>query len=282
MREITIDVELGPGEPLNITPYSDVHFDSRDHDTGWAKHYAKRAKLPNARFLNLGDFGNLVMPRDMKRHTPSAPRAEYAERDDYLNLWLEQVEQAVSANGATWDLWCLGNHETSVIKHHSIDVAAIIAERLGINYGSYSGHLFYRIKRKGTKDARVFHILYHHGAWGGVVVEGKSGAMRWALDQGGWHMMIYGHNHRLSSTARPYWEPGPIRSHSFTRFITNAGTWQKTLSREGSPDYAEQRGLPLAPIGTPLIKVWYEKGHNAAMTLHYSVEMESWVSQNER
>ena len=283
MREITVEVELGPNEPMYITPYSDVHFDSRDHDTGWSKHYAKRAALPNSHFLNLGDFGNLVMPRDMKRHTPSTPRDGYAERDDYINKFLYDVEHAIKKEPATWDLWCLGNHEVSVLKHHSIDVASLIADRLGVNYGSYSGHLYYRIIPKGRKkDTRLLHILYHHGAWGGVVVEGRAGAMRWALDQGGWHIMVYGHNHRLSSTARPYWQSGPIKSQSFTRFFVNTGTWQKTLSREGSPDYAEQRGLPMSPIGTPLIKVWFERHNTRNTELHYSVETESWVAAHER
>ena len=273
-----IDVELAPDEPMHITPYSDVHWDSRDCDrTGWLGHYKHRASLPNARFINNGDFNNLVMPRDLKRHVPSASQEAYGARDDYINHCLDDTIEAVqSVPNATWDMWGMGNHEYSALKFHNVDIPALICNRLGIYYGTYSGRLFYRIHRRGVpKHTALFKLLYHHGAWGGQVIKGFGGAYRWAMPLGSWHVFCYGHNHSENIHKEPFWDTLDDGTPKvFNRYFINTGGWAKSLSRDGQPpDYAEIAGHPITTTGTPLIKVWYErKRPNFNMELRWAVE----------
>ena len=283
MQKTWVDIDLAPGEPLHIIPYSDVHLDSRDCDReGWLKHYRKAAALPNARFISIGDMNNLVMSKDVKRHTPSAPREELAARDDYINAVLDDTEKAVrSVPGACWDLWGMGNHEYSVLKFHGFDLSRAMAERLKCAYGTYSGRLFYRIHRPGSRADNVcFKILYHHGAWGGSLIEGYGGAQRFAGPMGRWNVFLYGHNHAESVRKKPYWDVSDKGGDvTWTQYYVNTGAWLKSLSREGQPpDYAEVHGYPILAMDTPIIKVWYErvqtagKQHgNQRMVLHYTV-----------
>lgn len=276
-----VDVTLSAGEPLHITPYSDVHWDSRDCDrAGWLKHYKERARLPNSRFINIGDFNNLVMPRDMKRHMPSASQEKYGAKDDYVGMALNDTEEALrSVPEARWDLWGMGNHEYSALKFHSVDFCRLVCERMGYSYGTYSGRVYYRIKRRGcgrSNGTVMFRLLYHHGAWGGAVIKGYGGAYRWAMPMGAWHVFVYGHNHSENLHKEVYWDVHDDgASRVYNRHFVNTGTWAKSLSREGqAPDYAEVAGHPPTTIGTPLIRVWFDRpGHAGKRTdLHWTVE----------
>ncbi len=278
-----VDVTLQQEEPLHIFPFSDVHLDSRDCDRdGFLADYKRAASFPNARFLNLGDFNNLVMPGDLKRHTASVPAKQYTAEDDYLGIALRDMEKVIaSVPEARWDLWGMGNHEHETLKRHHLDLPRLFAEGHGLNVGTYCGRLFYRIRRPGSRDARVFKVLYHHGAWGGAVIKGLGGAQRWAAQLGSWHVMMYGHNHAEQIRKEAFWDADDLgRQSVINRHFLNTGTYQKSLGRAGEPpDYAERAGHPITTIGAPYCRVWYTReGKTKAMRLHWECISKGGVS----
>ena len=274
------ELVLDPEEPVHIIPFSDVHLDSRDCDReGWKSDYKRAAKLHNARFLNLGDFNNLVLPSDLKRHTPETPDQRYSAVDYYINLCLQDTEEALdTVPGAVWDLWCMGNHEQAALKHHHFNLPMEIARRRNLSYGTYSGRLWYQVKRKGSNSGgTTFRILYHHGAWTSQATKGvPPSAQRFASRMGGWHIFVYGHNHQENVSPDQYWDVADRGNETiFKRHYVNTGTYLKTLSRHGeSPDYAEIRGYPITTIGVPIIKLWYDrnqKGGRDVISLQWDV-----------
>ena len=261
MRDnLRFDVTLAPDEPFYITPVFDVHLDSRECDReGFRKMLDARAALPNHRFFGGGDLCNLVMPRDLKRHRPSVPAPGYGERDDYINALIEDTMQFITRGGARWDWIGLGNHEDEAIKRHSVDVVRILCDKAGVEYGSYSGWARYVIgRRTNPKNKISFTLLYHHGAWGGVVIKGMGGAWRWASRYNPWNVFCFGHGHQSASV----WEPCITRNqqdgvHVYNQCVVQCGTWAKSYNRNGEPpDYAERAGMPPTIIASPLIKVW--------------------------
>ena len=283
MQLTWVDVELDEDEPFHITPFSDIHLDSRDCDrNGFLRDYKKAAKLHNAHFCNFGDFHNVIVSSDLKRYTPSASAEGYAETDDFMNKCLDDAEDVVrTVPDAKWDIWGEGNHEFEALKRHHLNLPLAFCKRMGFRYGTYSGRVWYRIKRKGGgKDRRVFKLLYHHGAWGGKKIQGYGGAFDWAMPMGGWHVFCYGHNHYESIRPSQYWDINDQGNETLIkRLFVNTGTYNKSLSRNGqAADYAEKAGYPLATLGCPTIKVWFERtGPNHVMRLRWQAWSEGGV-----
>ena len=184
--------------------------------------------------------------------------------DYYINLCLQDTEEALDVvSGATWDLWGMGNHEQSALKYHHFNIPMEIARRRNISYGTYSGRLWYRLRRRGSKTYQTLRVLYHHGAWTSQATKGvPPAAQRFASRMGGWHIFVYGHNHQENISPDQYWDVDDNGNEIiYKRHYVNTGTYLKTLSRNGeSPDYAEMRGYPITTIGVPIIKAWFSRG----------------------
>ena len=120
-----------------------------------------------------------------------------------------------------------------------------------------------------------FSILWHHGAWGGEVLQGLGGAERFAFKiRYPWDVFCFGHNHKTNTrfydmidfTQRGNQIYAPVA-------IIGCGTYLKTLSGDDQPDYAEQRGYPPVHLGSPLIniKVLSDPDKNSGRYLRWRV-----------
>lgn len=240
-----------PFEDINLTVYSDLHLDAESCSIRTLKeHMERRAALPNAQFVLIGDAGNWIIPRDEKRFTPSVPLAQLAARDDYVNQAIKYHYEVLK--GYPWVFCGIGNHELSMLKYHSIDVGSMLCEALGVPCGWYSG--FARLRFGGES---AFNLLYHHGFSSGQATKGVPLAVaRWATQHEGWDVCVFGHNHKLCvvpETVIHMTERRQIKHRD--RYYINTGTFQRHERQGGPPDYGEIRGFPPTVLGAPLIKI---------------------------
>jgi len=257
-RVTTIDIELESSEPFYITPLSDLHIESSAFDLeGFRKMMRERAKLPNHRAIVIGDVMDLVVPRDLKRWTPSVQDSTLAGEDAWLNKGMDLAIERLTEFNTQYDLVTPGNHEYEFQKRHGFDVTSALARDLKCARGGYSGILRYRIHIKGNKrGGQLFTIVYHHGAWGGQS-KGIIPARRWFTTWDKWNIALWGHNHQTLVTPESRFKVlknGNIREYPV--YFINTGSWVKSYSDNAAhTNYAEKAGYIPTIRATPLIKV---------------------------
>lgn len=265
MEGLIFDIPCKMGETHNLTVYSDLHDDARECAHKVLKaHMDKRAALPNARFFGIGDIGNFVMPGPDRRHTPSTPVRDLADKDEYIDEEIKRQFQMYRLY--PWMAMGVGNHCTSVINHHHTNPIRRLVEALNtdksrskvpIQYAGYSGFARFRFHDgKGAGAKCVFNIMYHHGNWGGHIQKGLGGAKRWSSTHEPWDVMVYGHNHQLHCHQEPRLSmntSGKIVDRNI--YIVNTGTFLRGQTQGGNPAYSEIKGYAPVSLAAPLIKI---------------------------
>lgn len=259
------------GEPHHLTVYSDLHSDSASANHKLIKeHMDRRADMQNAHFVGIGDIGNYVMPRDLRRFKASEPRKELQGIDDYID---KAVDLQIEELGAyPWRMLGMGNHCQSVLDHHLTNPMARLCRKLGVRFGGFSGFLRIRFRRRTpTKKVavvgNVLTILYHHGAWGGRVIKGFGGARDYARHFEGWDVFCYGHNHQLTVHHEPMIgldQNGNITKRSV--YYCNTGTFLESYEH-GRTTYGEVRGYPPVVLSAPLIRVVPHKNNKVEVAI---------------
>ena len=259
-RVSTINIDLKKGEPLHISPVSDLHLESASCDLeGFQKLMRERNRLPNHRVFLLGDTFDLVVPRDLRRFIPSSQSEDLHGRDDWAAAALEKAAEILSEDDTKYDLITPGNHEYEFMKRHGFDMTSVLAHQLRCQRGGYFGVLRYRMNTKKRDRARLFNILYHHGAWGGRVAKGFSGARDWARRFEGWDVFTYGHNHETHVHREVRMRAKGSELIEKTVHIVNTSSWVHTFHKDGKKvSYAEKAGYAPTARHTPLLKVWLE------------------------
>lgn len=256
MEGLILDINCKLGETHNLTVYSDLHDDAREcADKILREHMTRRAALPNAHFAGIGDIANFIMPGPDRRHTPSTPIRELADRDAYIDEEIKRQTEIYKSY--PWLFMGMGNHCSAVLQHHFTNPVARLCENLNIPFGGYSGFARLRFNDGTGAGARcTFTLLYHHGAWGGQIIKGLGGAKRWAYAHEGWDAAVYGHNHACHVHQEPMLRMtsgGKIEHRDV--FIVNTGTFLRGATQGGSPAYSEIRGYPPVSLAAPLIKI---------------------------
>ena len=162
------------GEPLGITLMSDLHIDSAHTDLSAIRRELDEARENGDRVLINGDVFDAILPSDRKRYTPVASRPELRGRIDVLNASIELAHDLLLPYADLIDMIGIGNHEASMEKHHSVDMVALLVDKLNaakgadINYGGYTGFVEYVVPLSGSSRRLV--IYYHHGGGGAAAV----------------------------------------------------------------------------------------------------------------
>lgn len=255
-RIVTKRVSLNAEEPLYITALSDLHLDSnlaaRDELSRILK---SRASLPNHRVVIIGDLFDFILPSDRKRFLPNKLKNNV---DDILNSILEDGVEFLKGIGVKYDLVSVGNHEHSVLKHHYFDVIKHVAKEIGADYGGYYGVLDYEIDYSGSRGR--FRIVYHHGAWTGIVNSAVGAAKRYFMWWPDWDVALFGHSHDpfVKPEVRPRIVKTKNRSHIEMKkcFIVNCGSFVSSSSDKSEiTTFADLRGYPEKQKTAPLICV---------------------------
>ena len=271
MQATIIDIHLKSfDEEINISPFSDIHFDSPECDIKKFHKIAKRrSALQNSVFVAPGDVFNSVLPCDIKRYQPTCLRPGSYTADNLLDHMVDQAVDEIG--GYPWVMFCQGNHEHSIVKNHYVDLTRNLARRVKCPTftkvvggdgnavdGGYSGFIrlrFWdrsRLKNKSNGPRASIDMAYHHGAWGGQG-GGIIGARRWATTMQGARVYLFGHNHR--TIVDPFEvmrvnQTGRIVSES--AYVVMCGTYLNTFG-DGKTTYSEKGGFAPVSTGTPLI-----------------------------
>lgn len=162
---------------------SDLHIGANNVDHDWIKRELEDAREHGDRILLNGDIFDLILPVDHKRFQPDALHPRLRGRRDILNAALEWGAELLSPYTDLIDMIGIGNHETAVEKHHTMDVVLMLVDKLNshakdghvVHYGGYTGYVCYQLARTfrksgGPGDCRRLVIYYHHGSGGSAPV----------------------------------------------------------------------------------------------------------------
>lgn len=241
-----IPVEMAGRSEFGLTLMSDLHIGAASIDYSRIKEDLERAKSHGDYILFGGDVFDLILPADSKRYNPTAVHPRIRKREDGVNA---VVDWAVELFAPYADRICflgIGNHETSSIKHGSVDAVALLRQRLqavapsnhSIFYGGYGSFITFQISRSCS-----YTVFYWHGAGrGGSLQAGITDFSR-KLWIEGVDAFWFGHHHSsLSAKIHRITTPEIGTSHTPTvrevRYI-RTGSYFDVYAGQSQEHFAE-------------------------------------------
>lgn len=214
-----VDIELpGKKEWVGwVLLRTDAHHDNAHCRRDLEKLHLDLAIARNALIADAGDLFCAMQGKFDPRSSRSALTAEQAQRNDYLNVILDEAAKFYKPYASNWLMMSPGNHETSILNRCGFDLTSALAERLGAVAMAYTGFIkfqFYRQRSDGTRDkwgtSRT--VAYHHGhGGGGPVTRGVIGSNRRAVWYPNADVIWSGHTH--DSWAMPIAQAVLLDSH---------------------------------------------------------------------
>lgn len=174
MRAVTLTKEYKSGSEFNYFLCSDLHLESPEHDRKLLLKEFDYAVKHDADIFIGGDVFDFILNGDRKRYTPT--RNKFTDTDSVLNEALAEAIEVLTPYAKNIKVVLCGNHESSVIKHHSIDILALLIYELNklngvyIQYLGYQGYIRLYYKYSNGNQTHSFDIKASHGSGGGAVV----------------------------------------------------------------------------------------------------------------
>lgn len=148
-----------------------------------------------------GDVFGCILPTDVKRYSRGN---DPGDTDGKINDALKKAEDLFAPYVDNIDMIGLGNHETSVLKYHHIDVTRLLIGFLNrrksnnspfIRHGGYTGYIRYFFEGPSRSHPRKFDIFYNHGQGGNAeVTDGVIDAKRRLYTRS--DLIWIGHKHK--------------------------------------------------------------------------------------
>lgn len=153
-------IRIRGDEEQGIRCLSDLHIGSPCFDEQRLKADCEDAKSKRDRIAINGDVLDLILPSDRKRFEMSALHPRLHGEDDVVGAAVEWAAELLEPYADLIDWIGIGNHESSVRKHHHICVISMLCKRLGhpkaVEYAGWSDYA-----AEGRKPFKLFHW---HGA----------------------------------------------------------------------------------------------------------------------
>jgi len=152
--------------------FSDLHLDAHDHDAKKMKKDFDHVKSLNGRMYINGDLLDLILPGDRKRYVKGN---DITTAQSAINEIIDMAVQALMPYVNHIDGIGVGNHESSVVKYHSIDPTQMIIRELNhardknlppILHMGYTGYIVHNYFHGENNAVRRLAIWYHHGTGG--------------------------------------------------------------------------------------------------------------------
>lgn len=198
-KQVTVvDIELpGKAEWIGwVLLRTDAHHDNAHCRRDLEKRHLDLAIARNALIADAGDCFCAMQGKFDPRSSKSALTAEQAQRNDYLNVILDDATKFYRPYSGNWLMMSPGNHETSIVNRCGFDLTTALAERLGAVKMAYTGFVKFIFKRKGTSSSVSRTLAYHHGhGGGGPVTRGVIGTNRRAVWYPSADVIWSGHTH---------------------------------------------------------------------------------------
>jgi len=192
-------------ENLNIYPVGDVHIGSRAFDEKRARKLAGIiAADPDALVLGIGDYHEAIASSDprfdpyelMEPITDSEIASPFTAQ---INRFMEVFSPTVGK----WHAAIRGNHESAVLRHYHVDMAAILAHRLGCAYlggSDESGWVLIRLFQ-GDKLRQRVKVYLQHGWGGGSTAGSPANKLQKLMMKKAADLVLTGHHHRAIALA---------------------------------------------------------------------------------
>lgn len=151
---------------------SDRHWDSVHTDRAMQRRHLDQALERNALVIDIGDLFDAMQGRDDRRSSKSAIRPEHV-RSDYFDALVDTATTFFEPYASNILMLGTGNHETSVLRHHEINLTWALARRLNhrtsssIHLGRYAGYI--KLQFSAPAIRKYYPSLmayYHHGSGG--------------------------------------------------------------------------------------------------------------------
>lgn len=253
-------IELPYGKEQGLTLLSDLHIGAPQVNYRLIERELKNARKRNDRILINGDVFDAILHSDAKRFTPDSIHPRFQGRRDVVNSAIEWAVDLLIPFADLIDVIGIGNHETALEKHHSLDPVRVLIYDLTrklakphrqhvIHYGGYTGFVDYRI------GGHRWVLYYHHGTGGGNGNNlGSTDFASKSVMLDGVDAIWIGHNHHqmvsgIERISCPMSGQGPlvrrlryIRTGSYMK--TYVGQDQKSLRKNGRrTNYAADKGM---------------------------------------
>jgi hypothetical protein len=195
------------------------------------RQHLEEAKERGAVVMDFGDLFDVMGGKFDPRKTESGIKARH-KVDHYFDAVLDDAVDFYSPYADNMVLFGLGNHETSVLKHHQLNLTHGLSRGLKraatrqdiANVGGYGGYVLLTFVIQKTVKHTIS-LKYHHGAGGSSPVTGGTmRAQRWAAKYPDADICVSGHIHK-----------------SWTRVIE-----QETINRHGRISKRNQLHISLA------------------------------------
>lgn len=214
-KQVTVvDIELpGKAEWIGwVLLRTDAHHDNAHCRRDLEKSHLDLAIARNALICDAGDAFCAMQGKYDPRSSRSALTADQAQRNDYLNVILDEATKFYQPYANNWLMMSPGNHETSILNRCGFDLTAALAERLGVVKMAYTGFVKFIFRRRGTTSSVSRTLAYHHGhGGGGPVTRGVIGSNRRAVWYPQADVIWSGHTH--DAWAMPISQATLLNSH---------------------------------------------------------------------
>jgi len=228
---------------------SDVHFDNAKCDQKLFLKHCQLAKERNAPIIVFGDVLDLMQSKSDRRQSKKALRDEH-KRDDYLNAVIEDTAEKLS--GYPFAVISKGNHETSIISHHGVDMIKILARELECHAGGYRGFIKFAFEMQAansTGNRQTIKMFYDHGSGGGgPVTKGTIKSARRSDMVDGVDIIASGHIHEAWVLERLKFTERSGRVYHKTVFHVQCPTYKEEIG-SGSSGWANEKTFPPKPLG---------------------------------
>jgi hypothetical protein len=247
-----IDMVGSQGERFGFLLMSDVHIDSLKCERNLLISHLKYALERNLKVLIFGDLFDCMGGKYDKRTSKGDLRPEY-QVDDYFNAIVEDAARILGPYSEIIEGIGEGNHETSIKKHHEIDLTKMICKELGVTPLPYSGFIRFKYERNGG-GARSSKVMYYtHGNGGNSpvtkgVIQTNRRQVQIQADY-----FVSGHNHNEFILPLPRVELTDLNRLKFNNVVhINTGTYKREW---GKSAFSQEKGFSPEVLGCARIEI---------------------------
>lgn len=165
------------------------------------RRHLDQAKRHKAGIIDIGDFFCAMQGKFDKRASKSSVRFEH-QVDDYLDSLVRTAVDWFGPYAKQFIMIGMGNHETSILKKHEVNLTTRLVEALNeqrdstIYNGGYSGWVVFELFDEKTKETTTIRLWYIHGyGGGGPVTRGVIQSNRKAVYLPDANIVLSGHTH---------------------------------------------------------------------------------------
>lgn len=184
----------------NFLITADDHVDHAKSRLDLIKDDHARAVDIGAGIIKVGDVFCAMQMNGDPRKSASGLRPELMG-DGYVNSMLEFAESVYGPSKSNFVMISPGNHETSYLSRHGVDLTAMLCNSLGCQVGGYQGLIVHDFRWRQTQQASTV-WQYHHGGLSGG--EMSRGALQFSRQMTHWEdvdLYLSGHIHESMTAA---------------------------------------------------------------------------------